>query len=795
MTSQVTMLGLMATGSTSAALIILEKALRESLDEKRELEDGALTTVGIARGDGTALQYPEYFGVYKVAAGTVAIACAIASFMFEGSPFRGAYVLSSGSDGTRAWLVHEDFKNDALAAMLHVLMSFFLLRLVSPFGNHFRYEFQGEMTDRYQVTEIAALHTSIYFLYSMLVTNFSMHYTLGDIWLLGLFTLSVAALRISDGVTNPSQKPTTAAPTIGRLMGLLLPVLALGSLAFRTVPMMNIPSDFRLPRYGGLANATEFVPLKTFEPVQLPDRKSHPIEVLTGLAQANFNNTLQRQSSNLHEAVAEYRRRYGIPPPPNFDRWYEFAKSQGTTFIDEFDTIHDNFLPFWALNPSVIRARLTEALGYDENGLMNLFVRDGHVTMIEGGTEWIRKAIVGMVGSFVEHLPDMDIAFNIHDEPRVVVPHSELSQMVHIAKTERMPAANGHASPRNSFSSRPLDMNEGKAWQEFSTTRFNKFSHQATWSHSRLSCPPDSPARDFTEQSADNLTSYAMSDLGFIYNQTAFSDICNSPSLRESYGFFDRPNMFITTQDLIPVFSQSKLSSFQDILYPSPWYWAGKVQYKEKDDMSWEKKESRLYWRGSTTGGYSRSGGWRRHHRQRCVQKINAPNNAKIMANRGAEEGAADWRTEEVTRADFTQSIDVHFSSVGQCDAGDCHAQKEFFQVVKHAEQQNAWGFKYLLDMDGNAFSGRFYAFLKSHSLVYKMALFREWHADWLTPWLHYVPLSLRGDEWIESVRWFAGEQEGKEMGSKMAEEGRTWANKALRKEDMEVWFFRLLLE
>ncbi|KAF2102154.1 hypothetical protein NA57DRAFT_64729 [Rhizodiscina lignyota] len=502
-----------------------------------------------------------------------------------------------------------------------------------------------------------------------------------------------------------------------------------------------------------------------------------------------------RQSSNLHEAVEEYRRRYGIHPPPKFDVWYEFAKSKGIVLIDEFDTIHDNLLPFWAFTPGTIRARLTEALGYDENGLLNLFIRDGHVTMIEGGTDWIRKALVGMIEGFVEHLPDMDIAFNIHDEPRVVVPHSELSHMVHIAKTKWMPAANSNASPRNSFSSRPKDMNDGKSYKEFSTTRFNKFSHQATWSHSRLSCPPESPARDFTEQSVDNLTSYALGDPGFIYNITGFSDICNSPSLRESYGFFDRPNMFITTQDLIPVFSQSKLSSFQDILYPSPWYWANKVEYKENNDMLWEQKESKLYWRGSTTGGYSRSGGWRRHHRQRCVQKINSPNDANIMANRGVEDGVADWRMEKVSRADFTRSIDVHFSSVGQCDAGDCHAQKEFFRVVDHAEQQNAWGFKYLLDMDGNAFSGRFYAFLKSHSLVYKVALFREWHADWLTPWLHYVPLSLRGDEWLESVRYFAGEEQGKDLGRKIAEEGREWANKALRNEDMEVWFFRLLLE
>ena len=139
--------------------------------------------------------------------------------------------------------------------------------------------------------------------------------------------------------------------------------------------------------------------------------------------------------------------------------------------------------------------------------------------------------------------------------------------------------------------------------------------------------------------------------------------------------------------------------------------------------------------------------------------------------------------------------MDVHFSHVGQCDPGDCDAQKEFFKIVPPADQQDAWKYKYLLDMDGNAFSGRFYAFLKSHSLVFKMAVFREWHAEWLKPWIHYVPLSLRAEEALESVRYFGAEETGKSMAIEMAERGREWSNKVLRNEDFELWFFRLLLE
>ena len=153
------------------------------------------------------------------------------------------------------------------------------------------------------------------------------------------------------------------------------------------------------------------------------------------------------------------------------------------------------------------------------------------------------------------------------------------------------------------------------------------------------------------------------------------------------------------------------------------------------------------------------------------------------------------WASKEVSRRDYRDLFDVKFTYVGQCDPDDCAAQQEYFDVADHAGQQDAWAYKYLVDIDGNAFSGRFYAFLKSNSLVAKIALFREWHDEWLKPWVHYVPLGLRGDEYVETARYFASEEGGKRMAPRIAQQGKAWAQKVLRKEDFEVWFFRLLLE
>lgn len=531
----------------------------------------------------------------------------------------------------------------------------------------------------------------------------------------------------------------------------------------------------------------------TYGSVDLPSG-IHPVYALVQEAESQFQDTLNRQSKTLSEAVKEYKRRYFIPPPPNFDRWYEFAKKRDVQLIDEFDTIYHSLLPFWAIEPSLLRKRVREALGYEENLLTGILIRNGQTVYVDGKSDWLKEALVKMMNEFKQFLPDMDLAFNEHDEPRIMIPDARLSAIVELARKEHTSVQNSGQVPRNYFSSRPNDLNDGSRIEEFKRTKFNRFAHQATWTHSRLSCSPDSPAQDFSEMVADNISSYALGELGFLYNLTAFTDICMSPSLEDTYGFFDRPNAFSIAHDLIPVFSQSKISSYQDILYPSPWYWYEKVKYDEHKDITWEKKEEKLYWRGSTTGGYSRNGSWRRHHRQHLVKRLNAPDVAQILRNT-SNTAASKWVVQDVERNNYKDLIDVKFTYIGQCDPDDKEAQEEFFEVVENADQQQAWNYKYLLDMDGNAFSGRFYAFLRSKSLAFKMALFREWHMEWLKPWLHYVPLSLKGDEWLECLRFFIEEPTGRLEAEKIAAQSRDWAKKVLRNEDLEVWLFRLLLE
>lgn len=547
-----------------------------------------------------------------------------------------------------------------------------------------------------------------------------------------------------------------------------------------------------------------FVPIHhgqvEYEEISTPaTSKSHPIHQLVAEAEQEFKKVQARQSKTLEEAVIEYRRRYGMPPPPNFDKWYNFAKRQGVQLIDEFDTIHHSLLPFWATEPYVLRERTRQAIGFN-NAMIGVLIRDGEVTKMDGGGEmyaWHRAATPIMLKRFIRYLPDMDLAFNIHDEPRVVMQHDELFKHVDIAQKENIPRAFNTQQLRNSWSPRPDDVGPGDRIKDYKTTRFNVFAHQPTWSNSRISCPPDSAARACLNDSCpDNRASYTSLPLGFIQNTTAFSDICNSPSFESTYGFFDRPNAFDVAHELIPVFSQSKVSSFQDILYPSPWYFMGRVKPDPDHDMGWEAKKPNMFWRGSTTGGFSRDGGWRRQHRQRFIQKVQPVGNATILQYDTKTDPADPmWVTTKKQMSEIPPYFDVKFTFVGQCDPGDCDAQREFFDLAEPVNMFDALESRYLLDIDGNAFSGRYYAWLLSNSLVFKLALFREWHDEWLRPWVHYVPLSLKGDEYVEAIRYFEEEETGREIAKKLADQGKDWAEKVLRNEDLEVWYFRLLLE
>jgi hypothetical protein len=488
-----------------------------------------------------------------------------------------------------------------------------------------------------------------------------------------------------------------------------------------------------------------------------------------------------------------------MPPPPHFDVWHKFATDRGTVLIDEFDIIYHALLPFWGISPRSIRKRTRQDLGYKDNMLMGWSIRAGKPIYTVFGERYQREGMKMIIDQFAQWLPDMDMAFNVHDEPRVVVAHEQLNQIVSLGRESQTRLART-SSPRGTFSTGEYI----SEWVEpVSTTRYNNLALQENWVYSSMSCPADTPARNLDGKAEDDTASYAVEPLGFVYNHTAFSDVCKNPSLRNRLGLFKRPHILKFTTEISPVFSVSTPSSFQDIPMPSMWYYKEKMLYEEETDSEWSNKKPQLYWRGGNNGAHTKGDIWRTLLRQQVVGNLTHPtapqytfkSNSKWATSFCTDFGSNDGILEQVTPEINRKAFNIKFTEISHCE-DDCESQRDFFGEPASFEwPKEAWRHRYLLDMDGWAYSGRFYAFLRSKSLPMKLSVFREWHRDILVPWVHYVPLNKDVNEVPELIRYFESDPTGQAIAQNMAENGRNWANKVLRKEDMEVYMFRLFLE
>lgn len=298
---------------------------------------------------------------------------------------------------------------------------------------------------------------------------------------------------------------------------------------------------------------------------------------------------------------------------------------------------------------------------------------------------------------------------------------------------------------------------------------------------------------------------------GYVSNYTSATDICHQPDLQGTEGIFIRPLSLQVTDKLFPLFGGSKLSINNEILLPAPMYWNEEERFTggQYHGGPWAEKRSKAIWRGIATGGNNTADNWRGFQRHRFVSLSNGTKVAAvadgtaIAENFGMPSGRyglsaskdnllGQW-LDEWADAGF---IDLFCEDEAQHPK--CHYTDFYFRLVEGMSMADQFDHKFLPDIDGNSFSGRYLGFLRSTSLPIKATLWREWHDSRLVPWKHFVPMDNRFGDYYGIMEYFLG-YKGRNSHDKAAEkiatEGKEWVEKVLRKEDMQIYVFRLLLE
>lgn len=550
---------------------------------------------------------------------------------------------------------------------------------------------------------------------------------------------------------------------------------------------------------------------------------THPIDLLIHKATVHYDNYLLQASAskNLQDAAREYRKRYRQHPPPGFDKWFEYAINRSSVIIDDFDQIHENLLPFRAISPATIRDTTHKLATNSFNDLGAISIRKGQVRVQEGirpTHAWMVNGAADMIENFAQHLPDMDLVFNLNDEPRVAVPWEKMLLLKQEAQAQE-PIPQEELLDRWS-GDRQLGWAPIEPIDQTDETIFTEGSWRGIFDpYVSAVCPPSSRVRtrrvwNRRETCLSCAAPHTMGQFPLDFNLA--TQICHQPDLAFLHGLLISPASFKVSQELVPVFSQSALAGFSDILYPSPWNYKDKIEYKpskEHPDPEYSKKDNSLYWVGSTTEGYSRFNEWKGMPRQRFSHLINNNTHGQVSVLLPAGHGIYQYQIMDgsAPTKELNLRTDVAIADqITRC--GDCETQRDELGTRSWVDFQAHWSHRFLFDLDGAGFSGRFLPFLRSRSLPLRTGLFRQWFDSRVISWLHFVPVDIRLHGVWSTLAYFAGVSNPKtndqnpknpqmlmdahsNEGRWIAEQGREWSEIALRKEDMEIYFFRLLLE
>ncbi|KAH7628622.1 hypothetical protein B0T09DRAFT_267002 [Sordaria sp. MPI-SDFR-AT-0083] len=556
----------------------------------------------------------------------------------------------------------------------------------------------------------------------------------------------------------------------------------------------------------------------------------HPIETMIFKARTSADRYLTRAASSksLPVAVNEYKARYGgRDPPPKFDEWYKFAVDNKSPIIDDFDQVAHDIRPFWGISPSKIREDIQRVV--KEPGIALLKVANGtasHSLSRDSENALVMDELVKMVNKFAKHLPDMELPINLDDRPRVITPWEDVKRFTEKAK-------------QKGFGSKLLTKREGEVGEETpsaplgiqqpSSISVRKFQEMTA-----LTCPPGTATRagihwDVRDFCLSCVRPHSKGAGIFLADFAASQSICHQSDLFHLHSFFFTSPAVPPVRDLVPVFSRSKTSSYSDILIPIPTLdEVLKKANTQPDTSDFDMKTPALYWRGAqaepVTDELLRGG-----HQERLVHMVSTNSSASsetlMLIPQNEVRSRAAYERVPTSLLNFLLPFDIGFSSVTPSSSYPSEL------TATLPASSNPLLNQYLLTLDPSPESSStsasassnhptFLSTLRSTTVPLSSTLFKHWYTPRLQPYLHFIPIDIRFHSLHATLAYFVGLKgkasaadrlgntrgamiNGREVRLKsrteearwIAEQGMRWANRALRREDEEVYLFRVMAE
>lgn len=321
---------------------------------------------------------------------------------------------------------------------------------------------------------------------------------------------------------------------------------------------------------------------------------------------------------------------------------------------------------------------------------------------------------------------------------------------------------------------------------------------------------------NWTPDSDIKTTSYAKA---FVTDLWKDLDVCQSPDMPKAHSFFRTRHT--TTKGLIPMLGFGRPSVFGEILVPTH-YWWGNPDYTidPKKDIEFSAKKPLLYWHGSSTGGGHGDPTLSSMHRHRLLrffsQPTSPPRPLPLTTFNPTTSRPLTLYTPPSPLNPFANT--THFTFVlpdpKDCTFFDCPTISSFPTAPHTPLNTHTWSHRLLADLDGWGYSARFRALMKSNSAVLKSTAMIEWWTDRIVPWVHYIPVSIHGNDWGDLISFFLGTPPSAtenpsgngthtsvattlqtQLAREIADRGREWAYENTRSQDMTAYTLRVFLE